>query len=110
MTASYDPKPQRQVRKLEADPAKASDPAGVDRPAQLWQQLGGQLLDNRTYSGLVEDKRDNIKQIENFIGAEGGFTGLKNWAESDYEERIAKKVNALYKKTAEAEIKNKLIN
>ena len=110
MTASYNPKPQRQVRKLEADPAKASDPAGVDRPAQLWQQLGGQLLDNRSYSGLIQDKRDNIKQIENFIGAEGGHTALSNWAERDYEEKIAKKVNALYKKTAEAEIKNKLIN
>ena len=43
MTASYSPKPQRQVRNLVADPAKAADPAGVDKPAQLWQQLGGSL-------------------------------------------------------------------
>ena len=35
MTASYDPKPQRQVRNLVANPGKAPDPAGVDKPSHI---------------------------------------------------------------------------
>ena len=110
MTASYDPKPQRQVRNLVANPGKAPDPAGVDKPSQLWQQVGGQLIDNRTYDGLVKPQRDNMKAIEEFIGESGGYTGLSDWAMRDYEEKIAKKVNEVYKKTAEAEVANSLIN
>ena len=110
MTASYDPKPQRQVRNLVANPGKAPDPAGVDKPSQLWQQVGGQLIDNRTYDGLVKPQRDIMKALEAFIGESGGYTGLSDWAMRDYEEKIAKKVNEVYKKTAEAEVANSLIN
>lgn len=110
MTASYTPKPQRQVRNLVADPAKKSDPAGVDKPAQLWQQLGGQLIDNRTYDGLVKPQRDNMKAIEDFVGSEGGYTKTSEWAVRDHEEKIAADVERVYKKTAEAEVANALIN
>ena len=110
MTASYSPKPQRQVRKSVADPAKKADPAGVDRPPQVWQRLGGQLIDNRTYDGLVQPQRDTMSAIENFIGQEGGYTKTSEWANRDYQEKILEEVNKVYKKTAEAEVTNSLIN
>ena len=109
MTASYNPKPQRTTTKRVASAPKAPDPACVDRPAQSWQQLGGQLIDNRTYDGLVKPQRDNMSAIKDFIGEQGGHTGLRDWAETDYQEKIAEQVSSLYKKTAEAEVTNSFI-
>ena len=109
MTASYNPKPQRQVRNTVASPAKAPDPAGVDRPSQIWQQLGGQLIDNRSYENIIKPQKDTMNAIMDFIGEDGGYTAMGEWRDRDYEEKIAKKVNDVYKKTAEAEVTNSLI-
>ena len=109
MTASYNPKPQRQVRNTVASPAKAPDPALVDKPSQSWQQLGGQLIDNRSYENVIKPQKDTMGSIMNFIGEEGGYTAMAEWRDRDYEEKIRKSVEEIYKKTAQAEVTNSLI-